>query len=356
MHAIFPGFDIFIAGASAQCLIQKNNDMARKFKIIITDFIADSLAIEKDITEETADVVGLNAATESELEGKIEDADAIIMYHTLSVGRSTIDRLKKCKLIVRAGVGVDNVDHVYARKLGLPVANIPDYGSEEVADTAIGMMLALTRGVAFLNSRLRDGNGAWSYTQVEPLRRLRKAPVGIVGLGRIGTAVALRAKALGMDVIFYDPYKPDGFDKALGIRRATDFKSLLEQTMVLTLHCPLTPETHHLINEETLRYLPENAYLINTARGGVVDTRAIPDAVATGRLNGAAFDVFEAEPPLDDPLVQAWRSPDHPAYHRVLINPHAAFYCQEGLKEIREKSARACMSALLGREVRNVIN
>jgi D-3-phosphoglycerate dehydrogenase/C-terminal binding protein len=330
--------------------------MNNKLKIVITDFIADELTIEKTIAGDIAEVQSLNASSERELEGHIDDADAIIMYHTLSIGRTTIDRLRKCKLIGRAGVGVDNIDHLYARKLGLPVANVPDYGSEEVADTAIGMLLSLTRGIAFLNSRLRDGEGAWSYTQVEPLARLRNAPLGIVGLGRIGTATALRAKVLGMDVMFYDPYKPDGFDKALGIRRVTDFKMLLQQTMVLTLHCPLTAETHHLINADTLACLPNNAYLINTARGGIVDTRAVADAITTGRLLGAAIDVFDTEPPLNDPLVHAWKNPDHPAYHRVLINPHAAFYCKEGLREIREKSAAACLNALLGTEVRNIIN
>jgi D-3-phosphoglycerate dehydrogenase/C-terminal binding protein len=336
--------------------LQQQPTMNNKLKIIITDFIADDLSIEKTIAGDIAEVKSLNASSEGDLEGYIEDADAIIMYHTLSIRRTTIDRLKNCKLIVRAGVGVDNIDHLYARKLGLPVANVPDYGSEEVADTAIGMLLSLTRGIAYLNSRLRDGEGAWSYTQVEPLTRLRNAPLGIVGLGRIGTATALRAKALGIDVMFYDPYKPDGFDKALGIRRVTDFKTLLQQTMVLSLHCPLTAETHHLINTDTLAFLPHGAYLINTARGGIVDTRAVEDAITTGRLSGAAIDVFEVEPPLDDPLVQAWRNPDHPAYHRVLINPHAAFYCKEGLREIREKSAAACVRAFLGTEIRNIIN
>ncbi len=330
--------------------------MAKQFKIVITDFIADTLDIEKGIAGEAADVIALNAFHEKDLEGRIEDADAIIMYHTVSVTRKTIDRLKQCKLIVRAGVGVDNVDHVYARALNLPVANIPDYGSEEVADTAIGMMLSLTRGIAFLNSRLRDGQGEWSYTQVQPLTRLRGMGLGIVGLGRIGTATALRAKALGMDVIFYDPYKPDGSDKALGIRRTETLETLLEQVKVVTLHCPLTPETHHLMNNQTLEYLPMGAYLVNTARGSVVDTAAISNALSSGRLNGAAFDVLEKEPPVDDPLVQAWKNPDHPAYHKVLVNPHAAFYSEEGLKEIRVKSTHACMRAVLGGKIRNIVN
>jgi D-3-phosphoglycerate dehydrogenase/C-terminal binding protein len=268
----------------------------------------------------------------------------------------TIDKLRQCKLIVRAGVGTDNVDHAYARTRQIPVANVPDYGSEDVADTAIGMMLALTRGISYLNSRLRDGQGEWSYMQVKPLTRLRDRNIGIVGLGRIGTAAAIRAKALGMNVIFYDPFKPDGFDKALGIRRAETLKDLLQQVEVLSMHCPLTDTNYHMINQNTLTFLPAGSYLINTARGGVVDTSAIPDAIASGRLAGAAFDVLEQEPPLDDKLVEAWKNPEHPAYHKVIVNPHSAFYSEQGLNEIRLKSAQACLRALLGEEVRNIVN
>lgn len=330
--------------------------MDKKFKIIISDFIADSLLIEKEIVNNASKVIALDAYSEEDLKGKIEDADAVIMYHSLTMSRKTIDRLKQCKLIVRAGVGIDNVDYFYARTRGIPVANIPDYGSEDVADTAIGMMLALTRGITFLNSRLRDGIGEWSYTQVQPLTRLRGRNIGIVGLGRIGTAAALRAKALGMNVVFYDPYKPDGFDKALGIQRAESLQSLLEQVVVLSLHCPLTKETYRLINEKSIEYLPAGSYLINTARGGVVDTSAIPGAIASGHLAGAAFDVLEQEPPVNDALVEAWKNPQHPAYHKVLINPHSAFYSKEGLHEIRVKSAQACLRALEGKEVRNIVN
>lgn len=330
--------------------------MDRKFKIVIADFISDSLDTEKKIVGDTAEVIALDAYNEKELEGKIEDADAIIMYHSLAITRNTIERLKHCRLIVRAGVGIDNVDHYCARTLGIPVCNIPDYGSEDVADTAIGMMLALTRGITFLNSRLRDSLGEWSYRQVQPLSRLRNCNMGIVGLGRIGTATALRAKALGLDVVFYDPYKPDGFDKALGIRRAETLQRLLEQVKILSLHCPLTKETYHLINEKSLNYLPPASYIINTARGGVVDTSVIPDAILSGHLAGAAFDVLEQEPPVNDALVQAWKNVEHPAYHKVIINPHSAFYSEEGLHEIRVKASIACLHALKGEEVGNIVN
>ena len=142
-----------------------------------------------------ADVVALNASRESEIAGQIEDADAIMLYHTLAISEATINQLKRCRLIVRCGVGFDNVDGAAARRRGIDLANIPDYGTEDVADTALGMALALARGVHFMNSRLRRAQGPWSYLQVAPEPRLRGLTFGIVGLGRIGTSAALRAKS-----------------------------------------------------------------------------------------------------------------------------------------------------------------
>jgi D-3-phosphoglycerate dehydrogenase/C-terminal binding protein len=218
-------------------------------------------------------------------------------------------------------------------------------------------MLALVRGIALLNSRLRDGLGSWMYTQAVPLRRLRGRGFGIVGLGRIGSAAALRAKALGMDVLFVDPYKPDGCDKALGVRRVETFEELLAQSLVVSLHCPLTDETRHVIDERAIGLMAAGSYLVNTARGGIVDVAAIPPAIASGKLAGAAIDVLEREPPPPDcPLMKAWRDPDHPAYHRLIVNPHAAFYCEEGLIDMRTKGAEACRRALLGLPVRNIVN
>jgi D-3-phosphoglycerate dehydrogenase/C-terminal binding protein len=326
------------------------------FRVVITDFITGPPAPERQILGELAEVAALNATDEAELAGHVESADAIILYHCLSITRATLARLEQCKVLVRAGVGIDNVDHAFARTLGIPVVNIPDYGSEDVADSAIGMMLSLTRGISLLNSRLRAGLGPWSYEQVQPLYRLRNRTLGIVGLGRIGTAVALRAKALGMRVRFYDPFKADGYEKALGIGRADTLESLLRQAEVVSLHCPLTESTHHVINAAALALLPAGAYLVNTARGGLVDTAAVAEAIAGGRLAGAAFDVLEQEPPLHDPLVEAWKDPGQPAHHKVIINPHAAFYSEEGFMEIREKSALACRRALEGKPLRNVVN
>ena len=326
-------------------------------QVFITDFIADHLTLERQVLSGIADIDALDAYREEELAGRIEDADALMVYHNLNLSSATIQRLRKCKLIVRCGVGYDNVDRVCARECGIPVANIPDYGTEDVADTAIGLTLSLTRGISYLNSRLRSKEGPWSYTQAAPLRRLSGQVFAIIGLGRIGTAVALRAKALGMNVVFYDPYKEDGYAKALGIQRVESLDALLAQAFVLSLHCPLTDETSHLINEATLEKMPVGSYLINTARGAVVNTSEIPRAIESGQLAGAGIDVLQQEPPSDDnPLIAAWRDPSHPAHHRVMINPHSAFYCEEGLTEMRTKGAEACRRALCDEPIHNIVN
>lgn len=326
-----------------------------RFQIFISDFIADSLEIEREILGDIADVTALDAHSEIELVGRIEHADAIMLYHNLAISRSTIEHLKQCRLIVRCGVGFDNVDHAYARSRGIDVANVPDYGTEEVADSAIGMMLALTRGINFYNVRMRETPDPWMYSTAGKLFRLRGRTFGILGLGRIGSATAIRAKALGMNVIFYDPFKQDGYDKALGIRRVESLDELLENSFVLSVHCPNTPETKHIINAKSIQKMPTGSYLINTARGAVVDVTALPNAIASGKLAGAAIDVLVDEPPApDNPLLAAWRDPSHPAYTRLIINPHSAFYSEEGLADMRIKGSQACRNALLGAPLRNL--
>ena len=331
--------------------------LATTYKVVITDVISGELEPERGILGELAELTALEARSEAELEGRVEDADALIVYNLVTLTLRTIRRLRRCRIIARGGVGYDNLDLEAARDCGIPVVNVPDYGAEEVADSAIGLMLALVRGIAELNSRLRAGGCEWNHAPAAPLHRLRSRVFGVVGLGRIGTATALRARALGMDVVFYDPYKPDGYDKALGLRRACTLSELLEQSFVLSLHCPLTSETRHMIDAAAIAKLPRGAYLINTARGAVVETAAVAPALASGRLAGAALDVLECEPPRpDDPLLAAWRDPTHPAHHRLILTPHSAFYSEESLRELRCKAAEACRRALLGLPLHNVVN
>lgn len=328
-----------------------------KAKIVITDFISEPLDHERRILGDVADVTALNAFHEDELAGRVEDADVIVLYHQLSITRKTIERLTKCRLIIRGGAGFDNVDREAARERGIDVCNVPDYGTEDVADTAIGMMMALARGTHFLNSRLRRGEGDWHYSQAAPVWRLRGRTFGVVGIGRIGTAAALRAKALGMNVMFFDPYAPQGRDKSLGITAAGSLEELLTHSHVVSAHCPLTPETHHLMDRHTISLLPPGGILINTARGGVVDVLAVLHAIEHGHLAGAGIDVLETEPPpADDPLIRAWRDPGHPAHDRLILNPHSAFYTEEGLADMRIKSSQNVLRLLSGEKLWNVVN
>jgi D-3-phosphoglycerate dehydrogenase/C-terminal binding protein len=181
--------------------------------------------------------------------------------------------------------------------------------------------------------------------------------LGIIGLGRIGTATALRGKALGLDVVFYDPYLPSGYDKALGIRVADSLEELLAQSQIVSLHCPLTEETRNMINDAAIAAMPPGSIVINTARGAVVDAGAVLRGLESGHLLGAALDVLHCEPPpADDPLLVAWRDPQHPAHDRLLLTPHSAFYCEEGLLEMRRKGSENCRRVLEGKAPRNVVN
>lgn len=328
-----------------------------RYQVLVTDLVTGNLEPEERVLDGVADVRAVAATTEDDLIGQVEDADALMVYHTMIISRRCIERLRGCKLIVRCGVGFDNVDGACARERGIPLANVPDYGTEEVADSAIGMALALVRGIALLNGRLRDQRGPWSWRQAAPLHRLRGRTFGIVGLGRIGTACAIRAKALGANVAFFDPYKPDGFDRALRIERVETLVELLARAFIVSLHCPLTAQTRRLIDATALASMQHGSYLVNTARGAVVDTTAIAPALVSGQLAGAAIDVLPHEPPLDnDPLVACWRDPDHPAHDRLILNPHTAFYSEEGLMDMRIKGAEACRRALQGLPLRNVVN
>lgn len=330
--------------------------MARPL-VVVSDFINPPLTHEERILGDIADIVALNAFSEEDLVGRIEEADAIMLYHFISITRKTIERLKKCKLIVRCGVGYDNVDRAYARERGINVANVPDYGSEEVADSAIGMMLTLMRGVHYLNSRCQHDQGPWIYEQVRPIQRLRGLTFGVIGIGRIGTATALRAKAFGFQVVFYDPYVVDGTDKALGVRRCETLEELLRQSDVVSVHTPRTAETQHILNDKTIAQMKPGSYLVNTARGGCVDAHAVLRAVEANHLRGAGLDVLEFEPPpADDPLIRAWRDPSHPAHDRIIINPHSAFYSEQGLDDMRIKGSENCRRVLLGQPPRNVVN
>ena len=170
-------------------------------------------------------------------------------------------------------------------------------------------------------------------------------------------ATALRARALGFEVLFHDPYAVDGLDKALGLTRCETLEEMLPRVQAVSVHCPRTAETQGLINARTLSLLPKGAFLVNTARGGCVDARAVLESVNSEHLRGAALDVLEVEPPPDDdPLIAAWRTPGTLAHDRVIINPHAAFYSEQGLDDMRIKGSTNIRRVLEGKPPRNVVN
>jgi len=302
-------------------------------------------AAEKAIVGDAAEIRRYLCSSDADFTDEICNADALIVWHNTPISQTGIDRMKKCRAIIRNGVGFDSVDIAAARQRGIAVCNVPDYGTEEVADHAIALAMALCRQLFPLND---EAKALGWIIRVEPkLRRLRELTFGVVGLGRIGTATALRAKALGFKVVFYDPYLPNGVDKAVGLKRVRTLEELLAQTDVLSLHCPLNQETHHLIATRELAMLKPGAFVVNTARGGVIQKTAILQALHDGHLAGAGLDVVE-----DEPLKTA----EEAATPNLIVTCHAAFCSVESKLEMRSTSARIALAAVRGDSLENVVN
>ncbi len=318
--------------------------MASRPLVVIPDYLTED-SVEQKILGDIADIRMLVASSESAAQPGLKDANIVLLYHDVNISSNTIDMMNNCRAIIRCGVGYDNVDTSAAAGRGIVVCNVPDYGTEDVADHALMMLLGAIRRFGVLHETIRKGG--WAPEGMFGAPRLRGKTIGILGCGRIGTAMALRCKALGMRVVFFDPYLRPGVEKMLGLERADSLQELLPQCAVVSLHCLLTPETKHIINDQTLALLPPDSVVVNTARGGCVDTNALVRALESGRLAGAGIDVVEREP-LD---VEALRV--HP---RVLLSPHSAYYSVEGYWEMRSKGAQEARRALTGQPLLNPVN
>lgn len=323
---------------------------ARRKLIAVVDW-RPSPASLNDITVEQA-IIGNAARLKYFLADDADDytpeilgADIIIVWHNTNIPAATIAKMKQCRAIIRNGVGFDTVDVAAAAARGIAVCNVPDYGTEEVADHAIALTLALTRQLFPLDAEAKKLG--WKIHGMKHLHRTRTRTFGVVGLGRIGTAAALRAKALGFRVVFYDPYLPNGAHKAVGIERAPSLPDLLQQCDVLSLHCPLSAATRHLIAEKELAMLKPTAYVVNTARGAIIKKIAILRALREGRIAGAGLDVIE-----DEPL----RTAEEAATPNLIATCHAAFCSVEGMIEMRTTSARIARAGVLGQPLENVVN
>ncbi len=293
---------------------------------------------------------------------ELSDADCAsadgLMILRQRIFAADLARFTRLRCVVRMGVGYDSIDREAAADRKVMVCNVPDYGTTEVADHAIALTLALRRGLLLHHEwQRRDPPAPWRAVFDPLIRRLGVQTFGIVGLGRIGTAAALRAKALGFRVVFFDPYRPNGADLAIGVARAATLEELLRQTDVLSVHAPLTPETRNLIGPAELALLPQGAVVVNTARGPIIDIDALAAALKSGHLAGVGLDVVPVEPPVEPvaALIAAYRGRAPWAEGRLIITPHSAFHTPQAWEDIRSKGAETMRAALLGPRPQNVI-
>ena len=305
--------------------------------VAVTDHVFPNL----EPTEEV--LAPLDATLHLSASGRPEDilevarrADGVINCYAKLPG-DVISELENCKVIARTGVGVDTVDMDVASEMGIVVTNVPEYCEDEVSDHAMALLLSLARNVP-LGNRLVHG-GTWDVGLVKPLYRLRGRTLGLVGFGKIPRLVATKAQAFGLDTQAFDPYVTGADGAAAGVALVS-LEELFETSDYVSVHAPLTPETHHMINAGALAAMRPHALLVNTARGPLVDVDALADAVDAGEIAGAALDVLPDEPPAAD-LRLLGRD-------NVILTPHTAFYSEQSMTDLQAKAARQVALVLSG--------
>ncbi|XP_030807445.1 C-terminal-binding protein 2 [Camarhynchus parvulus] len=310
--------------------------------------------VEMPILKDLATVAFCDAQSTQEIHEKVlNEAVGAMMYHTITLTREDLEKFKALRVIVRIGSGYDNIDIKAAGELGRSVCNIP---AVEGGTRLLRPRLNLYRRNTWLYQALREGTRVQSVEQIREVAsgaaRIRGETLGLIGFGRTAQAVAVRAKAFGFNVIFYDPYLQDGIERSLGVQRVYTLQDLLYQSDCVSLHCNLNEHNHHLINDFTIKQMRQGAFLVNTARGGLVDEKALTQALKEGRIRGAALDVHESEPfsfaqgPLKD-------APN------LICTPHTAWYSEQASLEMREAAATEIRRAITGRipeSLRNCVN
>jgi D-3-phosphoglycerate dehydrogenase len=318
------------------------------FRIVLTDFGAPETDIE--LAEFRAAGLEftfqrLDTQVPEKLIPGVAEADGLLVGFA-KITRPVIEAMQHCKVISRYGIGMDMVDLAAASERGIIVANVPDYCFEEVSNHALACLLALTRNLVTENAWVHAGK--WGRPAGEPMpARLSKQTVGIVGLGNIGREVARKAQAFGMRVLAHDPFVTPEKAAALGVELAS-LDDLLRRADFVCLHCPLIPETRHLIGAAQLAMMKPTAFLINMARGPVVDQPALYQALVAKQIAGAALDVLEQEPPAaDEPLLKL---------DNVILLPHTASVSDEAIVQLRRDTARNVVEVLQGRLPRAIVN
>ncbi|XP_062832117.1 C-terminal-binding protein 2 isoform X1 [Anolis carolinensis] len=313
--------------------------------------------VEMPILKDLATVAFCDAQSTQEIHEKVlNEAVGAMMYHTITLTREDLEKFKALRVIVRIGSGYDNIDIKAAGELGIAVCNIPSAAVEETADSTLCHVLNLYRRNTWLYQALREGTRVQSVEQIREVAsgaaRIRGETLGLIGFGRTAQAVAVRAKAFGFNVIFYDPYLQDGIERSLGVQRVYTLQDLLYQSDCVSLHCNLNEHNHHLINDFTIKQMRQGAFLVNTARGGLVDEKALTQALKEGRIRGAALDVHESEP---FSFAQGSLK-DAP---NLICTPHTAWYSEQASLEMREAAATEIRRAITGRipeSLRNCVN
>lgn len=316
--------------------MERSGGQLTQYDVRITDCDHSSVDVEKKVLDAiAADMKLCQCKTEQEIIEQCSGADGLINQYA-PLTRNVLSQLKNVKVISRYGVGLDNVDVEAATDYGIQICHVPDYGVDEVSHHAMALMYALTRKIVLLANDCR--NGGWDYTVSVPITRMKGKVCGVCGLGRIGSAFAEKAHGVGLKVISCDP-REGAFQRLPFVERVS-FQELLTQSDIISVHCPLTPETHHLFDEKAFRSMKDTALIINTARGPIIEGAAITKALAEGWIAGAALDVMEVEPPgKENPLFK---------FENFIATPHIAWYSEQASEELKRKAAEEVARVLTG--------
>ena len=315
------------------------------FKIAVADSVFPNLEPATAVVSRIGGQLHLaSGATPEAIMQVAADADAVLVTYAKITG-DMIRQMPKCRIISRFGIGVDNVDLAEATKAKIVVTKVPDYCIDEVSDHTMALLLSVVRKIPFISAQVHGGT--WKMPNVVPIHRLRGSVLGLMGFGRIPQLVAPKAKSFGMKVIAVDPFAPKEAFAASGVE-SVDFATLLKMSDYISVHCPLVPETRGLFGVEAFRQMKSTAYIVNTARGPIIDEAALAAALDAKEIAGAALDVMTQEPP----------GTSHPLFGRdnVIITPHTSFYSEESLVELQTKAAEEVVSVLSGKAPRNPVN
>ncbi|MCC7106505.1 MAG: C-terminal binding protein [Chloroflexi bacterium] len=319
--------------------------MSDRPRVVITDYDFDTLEPEQRVLDAAGcEMIAQQCKTEQELIEACRDADALLVEYA-KVTRPVVESLTRCKVVVRYGVGFDNLDVDAFTDRGIWACNVPDYSIDEVSDHAFALLMALGRKIVLLNQSVHSGQ--WNVAVAKPIFRLQNQTLGVLGYGRIGATLGRKAAGLGMQVLAHDPFLSDEQIAQRGAKGA-DFETVMRESDFVSVHSPLTPETYHLINDRTLALMRPTAYLINTSRGPLVDSEALARALKNGTIAGAGLDVLEKEP----------ITPEHPlaGLDNCVLTPHAAYYSEESAVDLKTRAAEEVVRVLRGERPKNPLN